>query len=148
MQIDGSAREACSCMAKIRMDRARARFTMSCRETIALDPRIPLLHSWLSVCPSGKFVPCNFDISNSPRQICRGWNKTARYFIHAVFWFRNFFQIYMLASINLNMFRLVYLFSFVYLELLDNLLATQIYQLRAFWIGFRRENSSKIRIIR
>lgn len=42
------------------------------------------------------------------------------------------------------MFRLVYLFSFVYLELLDNLLATQIYQLRAFWIGFRQENSSKI----
>lgn len=29
------------------------------------------------------------------------------------------------------MFRLVYLFSFVYLELLDNLLVTQIYQLRA-----------------
>lgn len=28
MQIDGSAREACSCMAKIRMDRARARFTI------------------------------------------------------------------------------------------------------------------------
>lgn len=46
-----------------------------------------------------------------------------RYFDFAIFCALLFFS-NLYALINLNMFRLVYLFSFVYLELLDNLLVT------------------------